>query len=113
MAPTASSPGESRPPMPDLYEWEAALAVPLTVTVESSQDLLLEVRDKQAQQDAYLAGRNRVPPPRKPLATVQQFAPSKTIQFTPIHLLNRLGVITTPAIENLADLCSTWAYYRY
>jgi hypothetical protein len=22
-------------------------------------------------------------------------------------------VVTTPAIENLADLCSTWAYYRY
>src|SRR5690606_35551700 len=24
-----------------------------------------------------------------------------------------LGVVTTPPIDNLADICSTWAYYRY
>jgi hypothetical protein len=28
-------------------------------------------------------------------------------------MLHRLGVVTTPAVENLADICSTWAYFRY
>jgi hypothetical protein len=35
------------------------------------------------------------------------------VEIIPAYMLNRLGVVTTPAIENLADLCSTWAYFRY
>src|SRR4051812_30007174 len=99
--------------MPTIYEWEAALAMPRDVRIESSQGLLLEVQAKQAQNDAYLARGKRPVPPRKPLTTVQQFDPSQIIQVAPVHLLHRLGVVSTPAVENLADLCSTWAYFRY
>ena len=100
--------------MPTLWQWVNALSTPRHITIESSQDLLDSVRDKQAQQDARLQARGRPPTLRKrSLAVVQQFAPTRTVPLRPIHLLHRLGVITTPVVPNLADISSWWAYIRY
>jgi len=35
------------------------------------------------------------------------------LPVVPTYMLLRLGVVTTPVVENLADICSTWAYFRY
>jgi hypothetical protein len=99
--------------VPTREEWEAALDTPQIVTVESSKKLIKEVQAKQKTQDAYLEEKKKAIPYRKPLKVVSGFAEVRQIQVRPIQLLHRLGVITTPAVENLADVCSTWAYYRY
>ena len=95
-------------------QWMNALATPRSVTIESSQELLASVQAKQAQQNERLQAKSRPPALRKgPLAVVAQFAPSLRVPLKPIHLLHRLGVITTPVVPNLADISSTWAYIRY
>ena len=94
-------------------QWMNALATPRSVTIESSQELLASVQAKQAQQNERLQAKSRPPALRKgPLAVVAQFAPSLRVPLKPIHLLHRLGVITTPVVPNLADISSTWAYIR-
>ena len=100
--------------MPTRQEWVNALLTPRNVTIESSQELLASVQAKQAQKNARLQANGYPPMLRKgPLAVVTQFEPSLTVQLMPIHLLHRLGVITTPVVPNLADISSTWAYIRY
>lgn len=91
-----------------------ALTTPRHVTIESSQELLASVQEKQAQRNARLQAKGRPPALRKgPLAVVPKFDPSRTVPIKPIELLHRLGVITTPVIPNLADISSWWAYIRY
>jgi hypothetical protein len=99
--------------MPTVDEWDAALRTPRLISVESSLNLIDEITVKQQQRDAYLQARHKPLPSRKPLSLVAGFPEYREIAVQPIQLLHRLGVVTTPAIENLADLCSTWAYYRY
>ncbi|TGE37170.1 hypothetical protein E4K67_14925 [Desulfosporosinus fructosivorans] len=50
---------------------------------------------------------------KRNLSTLTQFDPERYIAIKPIELLHRIGVITTPAIPNLADISSTWAVIRY
>jgi hypothetical protein len=100
--------------MPTLQEWRQALSTPRLVEVESSQALINEVQQKHDTKDAVLALAKKTIPLRKGnLTVVAPFAPTRTMQIVPAALLHRLGVVTTPQIENLADLSSIWAYIRY
>jgi len=100
--------------MPTLEEWEQALAAPRRVQVESSSNLLEEVRQQHKKKDAKRQQDGQPIPARKNnLTVVPAFSPEKYVEIIPAYMLNRLGVVTTPAIENLADICSTWAYFRY
>jgi len=100
--------------MPTLQEWQQALTVPRQVVVESSPQLIDEVRQRQVTKNADRRARRQVVPSYKTALTgVTQFAPRREVSVVPVYLLHRLGVITTPAIENLADICSGWAYLRY
>ncbi len=100
--------------MPTLEEWEQALSRPRSVRVESSQGLLQEVRQRHSKKDAKRQQNGQEIPPRKDYITVvPAFDPILDVPVIPAYLLHRLGVVTTPQIENLADICSTWAYFRY
>jgi hypothetical protein len=100
--------------MPTLLEWEAALWTPQRVTIESSTNLIDAIQEKQRQYDNRLTNQGRSPAPRKlQLTTLVGFPAIQDLLVQPIRLLHRLGVITTPAIDNLTDICSTWAYIRY
>jgi hypothetical protein len=100
--------------MPTLEEWEQALVTPRRVSVESSTELVAEVEKRHIDKDAKRnAAAQAIPPRKATLAPVEEFAPELVIEITPAHLLHRLGVATTPPVENLADICSTWAYLRY
>lgn len=100
--------------MPTLEEWERALVAPRRIAVESSPALVAEVNERHAKKDAkrHDAGQD-VPARKGTLTPVDEFAPELVVEITPVHLLHRLGVATTPPIENLADICSGWAYLRY
>jgi hypothetical protein len=100
--------------MPSLFEWEQALTFPQRVTVESSDKLVDQVQQRRANLDEKLIAANKPVPARKAnLQTVTAFTPQLEIQVAPVVLLHRLGVVTTPAVENLVDICSSWAYLRY
>ncbi len=100
--------------MPTLDEWEQALSRPRLVRVESSQGLLQEVRQRHSKKDAKRQQSGQAIPPRKDnITVVPAFDPTLDVPVIPAYLLHRLGVVTTPQIENLADICSTWAYFRY
>jgi hypothetical protein len=100
--------------MPTLEEWEQALVTPRRVSVESSLELLAEVERRHVAKDAKRNAAGQAIPPRKgALTPVDEFAPEVVIEIVPAHMLHRLGVATTPPIENLADICSTWAHLRY
>src|ERR1035438_6600882 len=100
--------------MPTLDEWEQALTTPRTVIVESSQALVQEVQQIHAAKDAKrVQDGDPIPPRKNNLAPVATFAPELQVPVVPAYLLERLGVVTTPLIPNLADLCSTWARLRY
>jgi hypothetical protein len=100
--------------MPTLQEWEQALATPRRVHVESSPSLIQEVQQRHVKKDTERQQSGKAIPPRKnALSEVGAFAPEKELYVVPAYMLHRLGVVTTPAIENLADICSTWAYFRY
>jgi hypothetical protein len=100
--------------MPTLEEWEQALASPRRVHVESSPSLVQEVQQRHVKKDAARQqGGETIPPRKTALSVVPPFAPQQDLQIVPTYMLHRLGVVTTPAVENLADICSTWAYLRY
>jgi hypothetical protein len=100
--------------MPTLEEWEQALASPRRVHVESSPSLLQEVQQRHLKKDVERQQGGQAIPPRKTvLSEVATFAPQRDLQIVPAFMLHRLGVVTTPPVENLADICSTWAYFRY
>jgi hypothetical protein len=100
--------------MPTLDQWVAALSQERLVTLESSPALIADIQARQAAHDAALQAKGKQPQARKPQVTSAPNVPALSdIRVAPIHLLHRLGVVTTPAIPNLADICSTWAQYRY
>lgn len=100
--------------MPTLQEWRDALTAPRLVDVESSQALIDQVELKHATKDASLVAAQKPIPIRKGnLTPVAAFSPTRALQVVPAALLHRLGVVTTPQVENLADLSSIWAYIRY
>jgi hypothetical protein len=100
--------------MPTLDEWQRALAEPRRVYIESSATLINAVQAKHTASDGQLAQTGKTPLPRKQnLTVVAPFSPSAQIDLVPAFLLNRLGVVTTPQVENLADLSAMWANLRY
>jgi hypothetical protein len=100
--------------MPTLQEWQQALTVPRYVPVESSPSLIQRVEQRLNRRDADRVRRGKQLEPRKAVITaVPTFAPQRDIPVVPQYLLQRLSVVTTPAVENLADICSWWAYFRY
>ncbi len=100
--------------MPTPLEWANALTTPRLVTIDSSQALLAWIRTRQERHNAGLLARGHPPAlPKGPLAVVPQFDPRLTVTLTPMSLLHRLGVITTPVVPNLTDISAVWAYIRY
>jgi hypothetical protein len=100
--------------MPTLQEWQQALTVPRQVRVESSPALIGQVQERQLRKNAERQRRGRpIPPSKTAIIPVAAFAPETVVPIAPAYLLHRLGVVTTPPVENLADICSTWAYLRY
>jgi hypothetical protein len=91
--------------MPTLEEWEVALSVRRHVLVDSSDAVAENVNDRQ--------GSPSFQDMPKIATGLPQFTPPRRIQITPLELLFAVGRITTPRIENLADLSSTWARIRY
>lgn len=92
--------------MPSAEQWRDALLVPRELTIESSSELLSAIRDKQIRKKTMSRA-------KRSLTAVDQFEPSLKVSVAPIQLLHRLGIVTTPIIPNLTDICSTWAYIRY
>jgi hypothetical protein len=100
--------------MPTLNQWVTALSQRRLVTLESSPALIADIQTRQIAHDAVLQAKGKLPLARKPQVVSAPNVPALSdIRVAPIHLLHRLGVVTTPAIPNLADICSTWAQYRY
>ena len=100
--------------MPTLQEWQQALTIPRYVRVESSPDLIHRINQRLHRRDADRIRRGKPLEPRKAVVSaVPTFAPQRDIPIVPQYLLQRLSVVTTPAIENLVDICSWWAYFRY
>jgi hypothetical protein len=100
--------------MATIEEWVQALVTPQRVSVESSQQVLNEVEKRRAQKEALRKQKGQDLPDQKPtLSMVPPFVPELAIDIAPVSVLHRLGVVTTPPVENLADICSTWAYLRY
>src|SRR5215213_888070 len=100
--------------MPTIQEWLNALTISRRVRVESSPALIQEIQQRQVRKQTERQQRGHPLPSQKlQLMTVSPFAPEAEIDVVPVHLLLRLGVVTTPAVENLADICSTWACFRY
>ena len=94
--------------MPTLQEWQQALEVPRTIYVDSTQELADQVNALPATEKFQREG--GVP---KAAIGSPEFDPPREILVTPLEILTSLGRITTPQIENLADLSSTWAKIRY
>lgn len=100
--------------MPTLEEWEHALTIPRRVRVDSSQELIDAVQRLHDIKDRKLQGKGKPIPDRKTnLVELPMFSPPRHVDIIPAYLLLRLGVVTTPPIPNLADICSTWARIRY
>lgn len=100
--------------MPTLEEWEQALVLPRRVTVKSSDALIKQVEKRHVSKDTSRAAKGQQRPSRKPtLSAVAEFMPNRVVDVVPAQLLERLGVATTPPVDNLVDVCSTWAYLRY
>lgn len=92
--------------MPTLKEWQDALWDPREVRVESSEALLSSIRTRRSRSQASSQAKGS-------LAIVKQCKGSRSIPVAPIQLLHRLGLVTTPVVPNLSDICSYWAYIRY
>lgn len=97
--------------MPTLEEWVVALSTDRVVTVESSQQLLKDILARQQVADAKRKG--KLPGRKATLTKAPGLQEQFSVRIQPIHLLHRLGVVTTPPVPNLTDICSTWAQYRY
>jgi len=91
--------------MPTLEEWEAALSTPRYIKVDSTNSLAQTIN--RLPDSISFTGR-----PKK-ASGLPIFSPPKTIKITPLEILRALGRISTPKIENLTDLSSTWANIRY
>lgn len=98
--------------MPTAQQWKAALSVPRVVHLDSSNELVGAVREKQEERALWLQSRGR-PSRAKAASVFPLFFPTRDVLVRPIDLLHSIGVTTTPPVANLVDLSSWWAYYRY
>src|SRR5690349_4488658 len=88
--------------MPTLEEWQQALATPRYVYAVSSPGLLQEIQQLHAKKDLERQQSGKTIPPRKnTLSQVTALAPVRQLPIVPAYMLHRLGVVTTPAVENL------------
>ena len=94
--------------MPTLQEWQQALETQRRIYVDSTQDLANRVNALRATKKFERDG--GIP---KTAIGSPEFDPPRDILVAPAEFLAALGRITTPQIENLADLSSTWAKIRY
>ncbi len=99
--------------MPTLNEYVLALTTDRRFTVESSPQLIADVKKAQAKRIVDLAKRKKLPPPTKPISRAAPYAPTKEIVIKPITLLHVIGRATTPPIPNLVELSATWTIVRY
>ena len=98
--------------MPTLQQWGARSRPP--ETSQSSHPRRCWPRSRRSRRNIIHGCRQTVIlRHRRVRWRVAQFAPSLTVKLAPIHLLHRLGVLTTPVVPNLTDISSTWAYIRY
>ncbi len=91
--------------MPTLEEWEAALETIRYVRVDSTD--ILANRINQIPNSPSFEGVSKL------ATSLSEFSHPRQIAITSSELLLHLGRITTPRIENLVDLSSTWAKIRY
>jgi hypothetical protein len=91
--------------MPTLQEWENALLMKRSVRIISDDRLVKAVNRRSKTQPYTGVGK------RATLAF--QVYPNRIETITPFDILGAMGLITTPKIDNLVDLSSTWAKIRY
>lgn len=91
--------------MPTLEAWQNALTYPRNVIVDSSQELADQVNNRPT--SSSFEGDPKV------ATCLGLFSLPRMVEIIPADLLYSIGRITTPRIDNLADLCSTWARIRY
>ncbi len=91
--------------MPTRQEWQRALSFSRRLRVNSTQDLADRV-------NALPKSKSFTGRPKRAMGA-PEFSPARRIQITPAELLFHVGRVTAPKIDNLADLCSTWARIRY
>lgn len=91
--------------MPTLDEWQNALLMERKIKVISDTALTQAV-NKRPNSKSHKGQ-------RKQALLVPEIAPHQYTSIMPIELLGAMGLIVTPRIDNLVDLCSTWARIRY
>ena len=82
---------------PDVW---SVLSSKLTITVESTQDMVDRVNGKAK------AG-------VKTATVLPELAGKKTIEIRPIDFLRKIGTLTVPARHSMAQLSASWAAIRY
>ncbi len=91
--------------MPSLDEWQVALEITRYVLVDSTGALAHTINQKPNSASFTEVS--------KTATSLPEFSPPRQIAITASELLLFMGRISTPRIENLVDLCSTWARIRY
>lgn len=94
--------------MPTIDEWQQALETPRAICFDSTQELANQVNQLPATDKFQRDG--GVP---KIAVGSPEFDPPQYVQVAPAEILAALGRITTPRVDNLADISSTWAKIRY
>jgi hypothetical protein len=91
--------------MPTLDEWQNALLMLKEIKIISDPQLVHAV-NRRPNSKSHVG-------PRKQATVAQQVFPNRFQQIMPLEILGAMGLITSPRIDNLVDLCSTWARIRY
>lgn len=94
--------------MPTIEEWETALTCKRNIIVKSDETLAKEVGAKP--KSKTFTGE---PKKIEPITLENHGLSEEGVEITPVDLLYAIGKITTPRIDNIVDLCSTWARIRY
>lgn len=91
--------------MPTLDEWQNALLMLKEIRIISDNTLIQDVNSKPNSKSYF--------GPRKLAVIAPEVHPHRVATIRPVEILGAMGLITTPRIDNLVDLCSTWARIRY
>ncbi|MBN1856435.1 MAG: hypothetical protein JW846_05710 [Dehalococcoidia bacterium] len=99
--------------MTTLADWVVALTVARAVDIDSSTNLVSEVRAQQLMRVLSVAKGKQAPTYKQGLVPEPRFLQVNPLLVSPLELLHTIGLVTTPSIPNLARLSATWAVLRY
>lgn len=99
--------------LPTRQEWLNSLFSDYQISVSSSPKLVSDVQKMQTKRRNKLLQDHKTPPDMKRVTTVAMFQLEYPVNIKPIELLLSIGLITSPPVSNLVDICSTWAVIRY